>query len=133
MITSLLGGQVDAAVQLPAALAGNVKAGQFRLLASLTAGRDPAFPEVPTARESGYDVALEAWRGIAAPKGTPKGIVATLEAAIKKTVESPDFIAGCERLGARPAFMGSDDFGRLIAKEDTELAKLMGIIGLKKF
>src|SRR6185295_1806639 len=107
VITSLLGGQVDAAVQLPAALSGNVKAGQMRLLASLTPNRDPAFPDVPTARESGIDVALEAWRGIAVPKGTPSQTIAALEAAIKKTVESPEFIAGSERLGARPAFMGS--------------------------
>src|SRR5262245_39075082 len=51
VIPSILGGQVDAGVQLPAALAGNVKAGQMRLLAAMTAKRDPAFPDVPTARE----------------------------------------------------------------------------------
>jgi tripartite-type tricarboxylate transporter receptor subunit TctC len=79
VITSVLGGQVDSAVQLPAALAGNVKAGQMRLLAALTAKRDPAFPDVPTAREHGLDVSLEAWRGIAAPKGTPRPVIAALE------------------------------------------------------
>ena len=48
-----------------------VKSGQVRFLAALTANRDPAFPDVPTAREQGYDVSLEAWRGIAVPTGTP--------------------------------------------------------------
>ena len=91
VVTSLLGGQVDAAVQLPAALSEHVKSGQFRLLATLTDKRDPAFPDVPTAREQGFDVSLEAWRGIAVPKGTPKPVIAALEAAIKKTVESPEF------------------------------------------
>ena len=132
VITSLLGGQVDAAVQLPAALASNVKAGQMRLLAALIAKRDPAFPDVPTARESGVDVTLEAWRGIAVPKGTPSTVIATLEEAIRKTVESKEFVDGCERLGARPAFLGSNEFGKVIAKEDAELARLMEIIGLKK-
>jgi tripartite-type tricarboxylate transporter receptor subunit TctC len=132
VITSLLGGQVDAAVQLPAALAGNVKAGQMRLVASLTANRDPAFPDVPTAREQGFDVSLEAWRGIAVPKGTPAPVIARLEAAIRKTVESQQFVAGCEQLGARVAFMPAAHFGRLIAREDAELAKLMTLIGLKK-
>jgi tripartite-type tricarboxylate transporter receptor subunit TctC len=132
VVPSLLGSQVDTAVQLPAALAGNVKAGQVRLLAALTANRDPAFPDVPTAREHGLDVTLEAWRGIAVPKGTPAPVIAALEAAIRKTVESAEFIAGCERLGARPAFMATADFGRLIAKEDATLATLMGLIGLKK-
>ena len=132
VIPSLLGSQVDAVVQLPAALAGNVKAGQVRLLAALTARRDPAFPEVPTAREAGYDVALEAWRGIAVPKGTPKPVIAALEAAIRKTAESPEFKQGCERIGARPAFLPASEFGTLIAKEDAELARLMALIGLKK-
>jgi len=132
VITSLLGGQVDSAVQLPAALAGNVKAGQMRLLAALVAERDPAFPDVPTAREQGVDVTLAAWRGIAVPKGTPRATIAMLEIAIRKTVDSPEFVAGCERLGARPAFLGSDAFGRLIVKEDAELSQLMELIGLKK-
>ena len=132
VITSLLGGQVDAAVQLPAALAEHVKSGQMRLLATLTSERDPAFPELPTAREQGFDVSLEAWRGIAAPRGTPKAVIAALEAAVRKTVESPAFVQGCERLGARPAFAPAEQFGKLIAKEDGDLAHLMAIIGLKK-
>jgi tripartite-type tricarboxylate transporter receptor subunit TctC len=55
-----------------------------------------------------------------------------LEGAIKGTVESPEFLATCVRLGARPAFLPADEFGKLIAKQDIELAQLMEIIGLKK-
>ena len=132
VVTSLLGGQVDAAIQLPAALAGNVRAGQIRLLAALTTARDPAFPDVPTAREQGIDVSLEAWRGIAVPKGTAKPVIAALEEAIKKTVESPEFVQGCERIGARPTFLAANEFGQLIAKEDADLARIMGALGLKK-
>jgi len=87
---------------------------------------------VPTARELGLDVSLEAWRGIAAPKDTPKSVIEAYEAAIKDTVASPEFTQACIRLGARPAFLPADRFGQLIAKEDIELAQLMEIIGLKK-
>lgn len=132
VVTSLLGGQVDAVVQLPAALASHVKAGTVRLLAAMTPQRDPAFPDVPTAREQGLDVTLEAWRGIAVPKGTPQPVIAALEAAIKKTAESPEFAQANERLGARPAFLPAEQFRRLIAKEDAELARIMLAIGLKK-
>ncbi|HEY6721598.1 MAG TPA: tripartite tricarboxylate transporter substrate binding protein [Burkholderiales bacterium] len=131
VVPSLLGGQVDAVVQLPAALSGYVKAGQLRLLAALTSARDPALSDVPTGREQGFDVSLEAWRGIAAPKGTPKPAIAMLESAIRKTAESPEFAQACERLGVRPAFMSAEEFGNLIAKEDVELARLMQLIGLK--
>jgi tripartite-type tricarboxylate transporter receptor subunit TctC len=132
VVPSLLGGQVEVVVQLPAALSGYVKSGQVRLLAALTSGRDPALPGVPTAREQGFDVSLEAWRGIAVPSGTPKPVVAILEAAIRKTAESSDFVQASERLGVRPAFMPAAEFGVLIAKEDAELARIMQLIGLKK-
>jgi tripartite-type tricarboxylate transporter receptor subunit TctC len=132
VLTGLLGKQIDAVVQLPSALAVYVTNRQVRLLAAMTANRDPAFPDVPTAREQGYDVALDAWRGIAAPKGTPKAVIDVLEAAIRKTVESPAFTQGCERLGAKPTFLSAADFGQLIAKEDAYLSGIMAAIGLKK-
>src|SRR5258707_543233 len=132
VVPSLLGGQVDAVVQLPAALSGYVKTGQVRLLAALTSARDPALLDVPTAREQGINVSLEAWRGIAVPKGTPKAAVAALEGAIRRTAESADFAQASERLGVRPAFMAAEEFGNLIAKEDAELARIMPLIGLKK-
>ncbi len=132
VVPNLLGGHVDAMVQLPGALAGHVKAGTMRLLAVLIPARDPALPDVPTAQEQGIDVSLEAWRGIAVPKGTPQAVIVMLEAAIRKTVESPEFVQGSERLNVRPAFMPAAGFGELIAKEDAEMARIMQLIGLKK-
>jgi tripartite-type tricarboxylate transporter receptor subunit TctC len=132
VVPSLVGGHVDAVVQFPGALAAPLKQGQIRLLASLTQERDPALGGVQTAKEQGFEVALDAWRGIAAPKGTPKAATSMLESAIRKTVESPEFQKGSENLGVRPAFLGADEFGALIAREDAELAKLMREIGLKK-
>ena len=132
VVPSLLGAQVDALVQLPAALSGYVKSGQVRLLAALTPQRDPALPDAPTAREQGVDVTLEAWRGIAAPRGTPRAAITALEEAIRRTAASAEFAQASERLGVRPAFMPAEEFGRLIAKEDAELARLMQLIGLKK-
>ena len=132
VVPSLLGGHVDAMVQLPGALAGHVQSGTVRLLAAVTQKRDPTLPDTPTAQEQGVEVALDAWRGIAVPKGTPKGAVAALESAIRATVESPEFIQGSEKLNVKPAFLPAQEFGELIAKEDVQLARIMQIIGLKK-
>ena len=131
-VPSLLGGHVDALVQLPAALSNHVKNGTVRLVAALTSKRDPALPDVPTAQEQGFDVSLEAWRGIAAPRGTPKPVVAALEAAIRRTVESPGFASASQKLGVTPAYMPAEEFGALIAGEDATLARLMRLIGLEK-
>ena len=132
IMPNLMGGHVDAAVQFPAALAANVQGGRLRLLATLTAQRDPAFPDVPTARELGIDVALDAWRGIAVPRGTPQAVVAVLEKAIREAVESAEFAATSEKLYARPGFLPAGEFGKLIAAEDAYLARIMEQVGLKK-
>ena len=132
VVPSLLGGHVDAIVQFPAALAAPLKQGQARLLAQLTSARDPAFAEVPTAREQGVDVALDAWRGIAVPKGTPPAIIAVLEKSIRTTAESEEFARGSANLGVRPGYLPAREFGELIAREDAAIARLMQAIGLKK-
>ncbi len=132
VVPNLLGGHVDALVQLPGALSTHVKAGTVRLLAALIPQRDPALPDVPTALEQGVNVSVEAWRGIAVPRGTPAAVVAALETAIRKTAEAPEFAQACEKLGIRPAYLPAAEFGPLIAKEDAELSTLMQQIGLKK-
>ena len=132
VIPSLLGGHVQAVVQLPSALISHVKAGNLQVLAALSVKRDTAFPEVATAREQGINIGAELWRGIAVPKGTPKKIIARLEDAIRNTVASPEFVKSCERLAVTPAFVPAAEFGKVVAREDAEIAQLMQLLGLKK-
>jgi tripartite-type tricarboxylate transporter receptor subunit TctC len=132
VIPNLLGGHVDAMVQLPGALAGSIQSGAVRILATMTQRRDPMLPDTPTAQEQGVDVALDAWRGVAVPKGTPKATISMLEAAIRSTVESAEFAQQTEKLSVKPAFLPAHEFGELIAREDVQLARIMQEIGLKK-
>jgi tripartite-type tricarboxylate transporter receptor subunit TctC len=132
VIPSLLGGHVNSAMQLPGALAALVRNGNVRVLAVLSAKRDPAFADVPTAAEQGVNIVADAWRGIAAPKGSPRAAMAKLEDAVRKTVASPEFVKSCESLSVTPAFLPGAEFGRLIAKEDSELAAVIQTLGLKK-
>jgi tripartite-type tricarboxylate transporter receptor subunit TctC len=132
VVPSLLGGHVNSAMQLPGALASLVRSGNVRVLAALSAKRDPAFPEVPTATEQGVNIVADAWRGVAVPKGTTPAAIAKLEDAIRKTAASPEFVKACENLSVAPAFLPAADFGRLIAKEDSELAVIVQSLGLKK-
>ena len=131
-VINLLGNRIEGVVQLPAALVPQVKSGDLRVLAVLGRNRDPIFPDVPTATELGYPVALDMWRGIAVPKGTPRPVVLKLQEAIKKTVESPDFQEAGKNLGFMPAYLSSDEFGKLIAGDDAKLAEVMADLGLKK-
>lgn len=132
VVTSLLGGHIDAVVQLPGALTPHVKAGTLKIIGVLASAREPAFPAVSTALEQGFQFQADMWRGIAVPKGTPSSVVAKLEEAIRKTVTSPEFKAQGDRLGFLPAFQPAADFGRTIATEDATLSKVMEKAGLKK-
>jgi len=132
VVPSLLGGHVDAVVQLPGALAGHVKSGTVRALVALSAARDPALPDVPTAREQGVSAVAELWRGVAVPKGTPPRIVARLEDAIRKTVESAEVTGAAGKLLVAPAFLPAAEFGKLIAREDAEIAQAVKVLGLRQ-
>jgi tripartite-type tricarboxylate transporter receptor subunit TctC len=132
IVPNLMGGHVDVVIQFPGALAGNVAAGKIRLLAALSTQRDPAFADVPTARELGLDVALDAWRGVAVPRGTPPAVIAALEKAIRETTQSPEFMAATKKLYVRAGFLPAAEFGKMIATEDAYLARVMEQVGLKK-
>jgi tripartite-type tricarboxylate transporter receptor subunit TctC len=131
-VVNLLGGRIEGVVQLPAALVPHVKSGDLRVLAVLGEKRDPVFPDVPTAKELGYPVALDMWRGIAVPTGTPKPVIAKLQDAIKASVESQSFRDAGKTIGFVPAYLPAQDFAKLIASDDTRLAQLMDDLGLKK-
>jgi len=128
----LLAGRVDAALQWPSQFKSHVEAGKLRVLAATSADRIPVMPDVATAKEQGFDVDVVMWRGVAAPKGTPKEAIAKLEDAVRKVVTSKEFQERSAKLGFEPAFLPTSEFGKLIARDDASIAKLMGELGLKK-
>jgi tripartite-type tricarboxylate transporter receptor subunit TctC len=132
VVPSLLGGHVDAVVQLPGALAGLIQAGTVRALVAMSGARDPFFPDIPTAREQGMHISAELWRGVVVPKGTPPRIIARLEDAARKTVASPEFTRATAKLLVAPAFLPAAEFGKMIAREDAEIARTVKALGLRQ-
>jgi len=128
----LLAGRIEAALQWPNQFTSHAEAGKLRVLGVTSEKRLPVLPNVPTAREQGFDVEMVLWRGVAAPKGTPKNVIAKLESAIKTVVESQAFRDRCAKLGFQPNFMSAAEFDQFIAKDDVAIAKLMSQLGLKK-
>ena len=91
VIPALLGKHADFSLMGPGEAIGQLKAGQLRALGVMADTRVESLPDVATLKELGHDVVSGTWRGIAVPKGTSPEIVAALDAAIKKSVESDDF------------------------------------------
>jgi tripartite-type tricarboxylate transporter receptor subunit TctC len=76
---------------MPAPALPYVASGQLKALAVTSAARDPRFPQVPTAEESGVpNFQVSNWQGLFAPHGTPKEIVETIAAAVAKAMQEPE-------------------------------------------
>ncbi len=128
----LLGGRIDAALQWPAQFKAQADAGQLKVLAVTGPARIPLVPDVPTAKEQGYDVNTVMWRGLAVPKGTPRDVIDKLEKAVQKVVLSPDFKQRSGALGMEVAFLPAAEFGKVVANDDVTIAKLMQEHGMVK-
>jgi tripartite-type tricarboxylate transporter receptor subunit TctC len=114
----LLAGRIEVMVQFPQVVVPHVKSGELRVLALLSSIPDPVFPDVKSAKALGYNVDMPLWRGISAPKGTPKAVIAKLQDAAKKAVESPEFKEAGQKIGFTPAYQPSDAFTKMIAADD---------------
>lgn len=107
-LPDVVAGQVHMMVDGPPPFIPHVKSGKLKALGAASEKRNPLLPDVPTFAEAGF-AGMEAglWYGIVAPKGTPKAVVARLNAEINRTLEQPDvrerFAAmSVEILGGRP-------------------------------
>ena len=109
-----------------------IEAGKIRPLAIMASERDPKFPEVPTLKEMGIDWTCGAWRGIAAPKGTPKEIVEVLEKAVTSVVKSAEFIKFMENRGFGIYYLNAVDFAKAIAQADKDNGEVMKAAGIVK-
>lgn len=129
----LLANRVDAAVQWPGQFIPHQESGELSILCVTSKDRIPVLKETPTCDEagaSGLDITM--WRGLAAPAGTPAEAIEKLQNAAKAAIESPEFQDAAAKIGFEAAYLPADEFGKVIASDDTEIGDLMGKLGLKK-
>jgi putative tricarboxylic transport membrane protein len=100
---NVLNGTLDIGVGEALELESQLEAGQLRLLAVFSNERSDRYPDVPTVKESGYDVVVRKFRGFAAPKGLPPEIVAAWERGVQTVLANEEY----RRVSASltPAFM----------------------------
>jgi len=109
-LTAILGNNSQALVSSIAAANAQMKAGKLRPLACFGGQRAPALPDVPTMKESGYDVEFYLWVGLFAPKGTPGAVVASLRDATRKAVATDQFKSAMKNLGQDVAYLDQQEF-----------------------
>ncbi len=88
---AVLGGHIEAVVAQPGELKAMVDGKRMRVLVAFQPQRHPSFPDVPTATESGWNVANGVWYLLIAPKGTPTPILKYVHDAAKAAVADNTF------------------------------------------
>ncbi len=131
-MTDLLGGQVQLMFNGMASVVQQVRVGKLKALAVGSAKRSPAAPEVPTVAEAGLPgFEYTTWNGIFAPAGTPRPIVAKLNAAMMKALAAPDVIQRLASEGSEPAADTSEEFAAYVKQEFAKWSRVIRIAGLK--
>jgi tripartite-type tricarboxylate transporter receptor subunit TctC len=98
-LADVLGGQVPILFSLTSDVIEQHRAGRLRVLATSDVERSRYFPDVPTFRESGFDVHGTGWYGVYAPAKTPVPIIERLNKVIVAAVRSPDIATKLEAIG----------------------------------
>jgi tripartite-type tricarboxylate transporter receptor subunit TctC len=131
-LQDLMAGGIDMSTcSLPEA-ATLIDAGKVRPLAIMASEKDPKFPDVPTLKELGIEWTCGAWRGIAAPGGTPPEIVAVLEKAIATVVKSDDFMKFMKNRGYGIYWLDSAEFAKVLTRADKDNGEIMKAAGIAK-
>lgn len=130
MATDVMEGRVQALFQSISAVAELARAGRVRPLAVTGETRAPAFPEVPTLKESGLDIVSTGWFGVCAPGGTPEPILQRLNEAVNEIVGAPDIQARIIAGGAVPKITTRAEMAAFMAAESARWRPVVAATGL---
>ena len=108
-LVDVLGGQIDALAD-SSSWAPHVHSGKLRLLATWGEQRSREFADVPTLRESGFDVVVDAPNGVGAPAGLDAAVALRLREAFKLAAASDEFLAACAKIDAPVMYLDGPQY-----------------------
>ena len=120
-LTQLLGGHIDAYTGDFSEIAGQVEAGNVRVLAVLAPERISVAPDVPTAREQGYDVIGANWRGFYAPKDITDEEYDRWVSILEELYNSEGWQQAMEANGLAPFWQGGEEFEAFVEQNVNDL------------
>ena len=126
-VPALLGSHVTALMSY--STMGIQYAGKFRALAIASETRMDVLSDVPTFKEQGYDVVEGAYRGVAAPPGTPDDVVKILADAFEKVHKDPEVKKKMDQNGFKTEFLGPEASLALVKKKMVEYEAIMKQLG----
>lgn len=126
--TAFLGKHVDILVANVSDVTDLTKQGKARVLGVMTSERSPALPDVPTFKESGYEVEAGTARGYSAPAGLPAEVAEKLEAAIKTAIEDPSVVQKMNDLGLQTSYLSGNEYKQFWAGQEEDFKKVLPLV-----
>jgi putative tricarboxylic transport membrane protein len=118
--SAILGKQiVVAAINIGEALQYQKGGTPIRNLVQMSPARTNLAPELPTAREQGYDIEMSSLRGLAAPKGLPQDVRDRLVRAVAQAVADPEFQAQASKFFAPLRYLAPAEYEGLVREADS--------------
>jgi len=111
-LNAILGNNSQVLVSSVAAAMAQIKAGKLKPLATFGEKRTASLPDVPTLKESGYDVEFSLWVGLFAPKGTPAVATDRIRAETRKAVATEEFKKAIHNIGDEVAYLDAPEFAK---------------------
>jgi tripartite-type tricarboxylate transporter receptor subunit TctC len=130
-LQSVLGGHVELLAD-SSSWAPHVEAGKLRLLATWGEQRTTRFKDVPTLKDAGYNVVVDAPNGIGAPKGVDTAITARLRQAFRAAVASSDFKQACDKIDAPVLYLDGPDYEKYVSQVYLKETMLIERLKLKE-
>jgi tripartite-type tricarboxylate transporter receptor subunit TctC len=127
-MAAFLGNHVPVYVGSASDVGDLVKENKIRVLGVMDSTRSPSLPDVPTFKESGYDILSTTARGYSAPAGLPDAVSAKLESAIKSAIENPDVQAKISDLGLQTRYLSGPDYEALWTEQETTFKELLPVV-----
>ncbi len=121
-MTAIVAGHAFVSSLSTGAVTPQAKAGKLRILANTGANRLPAFPEIPTLKELGYDVEVYLWVGMFARKEVPAHALDVVRKAVKQAVADPQFANAAMKMQMPPAYLDAAEFQTWWDKDCERLA-----------
>jgi tripartite-type tricarboxylate transporter receptor subunit TctC len=131
-ISDLVGGHVKVMISGMASTLPHVKSGKLNGLVTTGLKRTPATPDIPTIAESGFPgFEASSWFGVLAPAGTPKPVIARLNADVRKALTDPGVVKRLEGVGFEIITSTPEQFGAYIRSEIRKWEKVVKASGAK--
>lgn len=125
LITDMLGGQIGLTIASAVPLAPQVKSGKLRGLAVTSPRRSASFPDLPAIAETVPRYEVVNWFGIFATAGTPKAIIARINAELNKALQAPALVKTLNASGADAVGGTPEDFARVVKADFAKWAKVV--------